>query len=70
LELNNGCLFAFPARKTQGLSDATAAQLAAVEVVGDGYALRWEDLDAEYTVGGLPRKKSGASMVDSERCAS
>lgn len=53
LELANGCLFAFPAESAQGLAEATADQLAAVEIVGDGYALHWEELDAGFTIEGL-----------------
>jgi len=53
ITLTNGCAFAFPARHAQGLSRATEAELVRVDVVGGGYALRWEDLDADLTVPGL-----------------
>lgn len=53
VELVDGCLFAFPAQSGQGLEGATPDQLAEVEVRGDGYALHWESLDADFTVAGL-----------------
>jgi hypothetical protein len=62
IELTNGCLFAFPAKHTQGLSNATPEQLAAVEVWGDGYALHWEELDADYTVTGLLAGRLGTRL--------
>ena len=53
LELTNGCTFAFPARALQGLADASDRELAEVEVLGTGYGLHWETLDADFTVPGL-----------------
>ena len=53
VELTNGCSFAFPARLAQGLEGATAEQLAQVEVLGTGYGLHWEALDADLSVPGL-----------------
>ena len=53
VSLSNGCLFSFPPEKAQGLSTATAAQLAQVEVVGRGYGLHWAELDADLSVPGL-----------------
>jgi hypothetical protein len=41
VDLNNGCTFAFPARKVQGLEDAMAAELADIELLGGGYGLHW-----------------------------
>lgn len=60
IELADGCLFAFPAESTEGLEGATPDQLAQVEIVGDGYALRWEELDADYTVAGLLAGRLGS----------
>ena len=51
--LTNACLFSFPPEKAQGLTMATAAQLAEVEVVGRGYGLHWPTLDADLSVPGL-----------------
>lgn len=48
VELRDGCLFAFPTEIVEGLSGATADQLAQVEVDGNGAALHWEGLDVDY----------------------
>ena len=53
VDLTNGCTFAFPARALQGLSVARDEDLAQVKVLGDGYGLHWEALDADFTVPGL-----------------
>jgi len=53
LELTNGCTFAFPARRLQGLADASDSDLVEVEVLGSGYGIHWEALDADFTVPGL-----------------
>ncbi len=53
VELTNGCTFAFPARLAQGLEGATDEQLAAVEVLGAGYGLHWEELDTDLSIPGL-----------------
>jgi hypothetical protein len=60
VESVDGCLFAFPASSAQGLEGATPAQLAEVEVVGDGHALHWEGLDADFTVAGLLAGRLGS----------
>lgn len=49
IELTNGARFEFPARKIQGLQNATDAQLAKVERMGR-YALCWDDLNADILV--------------------
>ncbi len=53
VELNNGSTFIFPPELAQGLRDASANDLADVIVMPTGYALRWERLDADFTVIGL-----------------
>jgi hypothetical protein len=53
IELKNGSTFSFPARLAEGLSEATADELAQVTVVGNGFALHWENLDEGFTVPGL-----------------
>jgi hypothetical protein len=53
VELENGCTFAFPPRLAQGLERATADQLSKVELLGAGYGLHWEELDADFSVPGL-----------------
>ena len=53
VELTNGCTFAFPPRLVQGLETATEDQISQVELLGEGYALHWENLDTDLTVPGL-----------------
>lgn len=53
VDLTNGCTFAFPARALQGLGEASDQELSQVEVLGSGYGLHWETLDADFTVPGL-----------------
>jgi len=53
VELTNGCSFTFPPQLAQGLETATPAQLSEVEILGAGYGLHWEALDADLSVPGL-----------------
>jgi hypothetical protein len=53
VELANGCSFAFPARKVEGLEDADDAALADIEVLGRGVGLHWAALDVDVSVPGL-----------------
>jgi hypothetical protein len=53
VDLTNGCTFAFPPRLAQGLEDATDDQLAAIEILGQGYGLHWEALDVDLSLPGL-----------------
>jgi hypothetical protein len=53
VELANGCIFAFPPKLAQGLETATEEQLSQVEILGAGYGLHWEALDADLTIPGL-----------------
>jgi hypothetical protein len=53
VDLTNGCSFIFPPALAQGLQGATDDQLAQVEIVGAGYGLHWESLDADLSVPGL-----------------
>jgi hypothetical protein len=53
VELANGCSFTFPPRLAQGLEKASDDQLAAVEILGAGYGLHWEALDADFSIPGL-----------------
>ena len=53
VELTNGCIFAFPAYLGQGLEHASDEQLTQVEILGSGYGLHWEALDADLSVPGL-----------------
>lgn len=53
VELTNGCTFAFPPRMAQGLETATDDELDAVEILGAGHGLHWEELDTDFSVPGL-----------------
>lgn len=53
VDLTNGCTFAFPPNLAEGLETATDDQLAGVELLGAGYGLHWEALDADLSVPGL-----------------
>lgn len=53
VELTNGCTFSFPPHLAQGREEASDAQLAPVEILGAGYGLHWEALDADLSVPGL-----------------
>lgn len=52
VELDNGCLFAFPAKYVQGLEDAGDADLADIELLGGGYALHWPRVNADIRIEG------------------
>jgi len=68
VELFNGCTFAFPPRRLQGLEQATDAQLLEVAPNAGGYGLHWESLDADYTVGGLMAGRFGTpAFMERER---
>ena len=53
VELTNGCSFVFPPRVLQGMAGAREVALADVEILGQGHALHWPQLDADFTVPGL-----------------
>lgn len=52
-ELHDGRTIGFPADRFRLLSSASEAQLAAVKIELNGYALRWEELDEDLTVPGI-----------------
>jgi hypothetical protein len=52
VEFTNGACFLFPTRNVEGLQDATADQLADVELLGET-GLHWESLDIDYSISGL-----------------
>lgn len=53
VELTNGATFSFPPHLAEALAGATAGQLAEVRVIGQGYGLEWEGLDAHIAVPSL-----------------
>lgn len=52
VEFTNGASFMVPAQRLEGLEQATAEQLAEVELLGET-GLHWESLDIDYTISGL-----------------
>lgn len=70
VDLTNGCSFAFPARKAQGLERASDADLAQVEILGLGFGLHWERLDVDLSVPGLLAGLFGTkAYMDRQRAA-
>lgn len=53
VDLTNGASFSFAPQLLQGMDAGTPEQFAEVEVIGNGYGLHWETLDADFTVPGL-----------------
>ncbi|MFS2151563.1 DUF2442 domain-containing protein [Rhizobium sp. Rhizsp42] len=67
LDFTNGASFIFPARALQGLEEATVAELAEVERLGET-GLHWESLDADYTISGLMNGVFGTrSFMEAQR---
>src|SRR5262245_4997032 len=70
VDLTNGCSFAFPARRAQGLQRASDAELAQVEILGLGLGLHWERLDVDLSVPGLLAGMFGTkAWMDRQRAA-
>jgi hypothetical protein len=53
IELVDGRLYAFPAAWGQGLAEASAEDLAHIEVLPEGFALHWPRLNASLAVAPL-----------------
>ncbi len=53
IDLTNGCRLSVPVELIQGLATATEAQAREIELLGEGYGLRWEVLDLDLSVPGL-----------------
>lgn len=53
VDLTNGCIFAFPARRVEELATASDAEIAEVQVAGAGFGLHWPSRDADLTLNGL-----------------
>ena len=70
VELTNGCSFAFPARRAQGLEEASDDELADIAILGLGLGLHWEQLDVDLSVPGLLAGLFGTkAYMDRERAA-
>ncbi len=66
IELTNGVILMLPPKLLQGLKNATAAQLATVELSPLGTGLHWEALDADLSVAGLAAGIFGSKAWMSE----
>lgn len=66
VELTNGVILMLPPRLLQDLGDATASQLAEVEISPLGTGLHWEGLDADLGVAELAAGVFGSKMWMSE----
>lgn len=70
VDLVNGATFSFAPWLAQGLRGASAAELAEVEVLGAGFGLHWESLDADFSVPGLLAGRFGTKRwMDKQRVA-
>jgi hypothetical protein len=60
IDLRDGSFYALPAENAEGLRGASPEQLARVEIVANGFALRWPALDAYsgHSVRSVRRKAS------------
>lgn len=70
VELVNGTTFAFPPSLLQGFDAATPDQVAEVELIGAGFGLHWETLDADFTLEGLMAGRFGSARYMIERFGS
>lgn len=52
VEFTNEAAFVFPARRLQGLENATDDEIAEVEILGET-GLHWETLDVDFQISGL-----------------
>lgn len=66
VDLSNGATFAFPAGLGQGLEEASAEQLALVEVSGAGFGLTWAGLDVDLSIPSLLAGRFGSKSWMSE----
>ncbi len=65
--LSSGLEIAFLPEDVQGLEHATPEQLAEVEILGVGYGLHWESLDADVYVPSLLRGITGSKAWMAKR---
>ena len=53
VDLANGTTFIFPPSLAQGLDEASAKDLKNVSITPSGEGLRWDNLDADFSITGL-----------------
>jgi hypothetical protein len=61
VELDSGYGMLIPRRWLQGLEDATPEQLKAVQILGPGTAIAWDEPDVGFTVEGLTQGLFGSA---------
>jgi hypothetical protein len=59
VRLEDGREIGFPASKNRRLREATAAQLANIEIICNGTGLRWPDLDEDLSILGILEGRLG-----------
>lgn len=59
IALVNGCTFMFPPDLAQGLRGASVEDLSDIKILGAGFALNWNKLDVQFSVGGLMEGRFG-----------
>ena len=69
VRLSSGMDLSFSPRDAQGLEHATPEQLAEVEILGVGYGLHWESLDADLYVPALLQGITGSEAWMARRRA-
>lgn len=67
VSLSSGMDLTFAPRDVQGLETATPEQLAEVEILGVGYGLHWESLDADVYVPSLLKGVTGSKAWMTKR---
>lgn len=67
VEFDNGAAFMVPASRLQGLTEATADELAQVSLLGET-GLHWPALDVDFTIAGLMQGLFGsAKFIEASR---
>ena len=67
IDLTNGSTFSFDPRLAQGLENATDEQIERVEILGVGFGLCWDELDADFSLEGLLAGRFGTRRYMAER---
>jgi hypothetical protein len=63
IDLNNGTTIMLPVRLLDEFAGASAKDIAAVELAPRGAAVHWENLDLDFSVGGLIAAVLGSRQV-------
>lgn len=68
IELTNGCVFSFPSALVEALRTADDDQIAAVEILGQGYGLHWDVLDLDLSLTSLMAGGFGSRGTEGANC--